>query len=157
MEDTTQKNSQDEEVMHTMPSMEKQPGFSFTLPIFVFLLAIAVLGVGTGYVLARTTGGKVSTNDAPTTKSSVESGKVYGSDDGKTFKDMAEGTLEEGGFEGEGQYHLIRPGGDSQTAYLTSSSLDLSLFVGKKVKVWGATQTAQKAAWLMEVGRVQVE
>ena len=157
MEHKAESKAQDEEVMHTMPNMEKPSSFIFTLPIFIFLLAIAVLGIGTGYVLARTTGGKVATTDAPTTKSAVESGKVYGSDDAKTFSDMAEGTLQEGGIDGEGQYHLDRTGGESQTVYLTSSSLDLSLFVGKKVKVWGATQTAQKAAWLMEVGRVQVE
>jgi hypothetical protein len=65
--------------------------------------------------------------------------------------------LQEGGIDGEGQYHLVRPGGDSQNVYLTSSVVDLSLFVNKKVKVWGQTQTAQKAGWLMEVGRVQVE
>lgn len=157
MENETKTNTQDEEVMHTMPSMETKSASLFTLPIFILLLTIAVLGVGTGYVLARTNSGKVATNEAPTTKSSVEAGKVYGSSDSKTFNNMAEGTLQEGGIEGEGQYHLVRPGGDSQNVYLTSSVVDLSLFVNKKVKVWGQTQTAQKAGWLMEVGRVQVE
>jgi hypothetical protein len=157
METDTQTKEQDEEVMHTMPGMETKTTSLFTLPIFILLLTIAVLGVGTGYVLARTNSGKVATNEAPTTKSSVESGKVYGSSDSKTFNNMAEGTLQEGGIDGEGQYHLVRPGGDSQNVYLTSSVVDLSLFVNKKVKVWGQTQTAQKAGWLMEVGRVQVE
>ena len=27
---------------------------------------------------------------------------------------------------------------------------------GKKIKVWGQTQTAQYAGWLMDVGRVEV-
>ena len=35
-------------------------------------------------------------------------------------------------------------------------SVDLSKFIGKKIKVWGATQTAQHAGWLMDVGRIQV-
>jgi hypothetical protein len=157
MEKETQKSTQDEEVMHEMPGMNTQSKSLFTLPIFILLLSLAVLGVGTGYVLARTTSGKVATQEAPTTKSSVEVGKIYGSADAKTFKDTAEGMLQTGGVEGEGQYHLVRPGGDSQNVYLTSSEVDLSLFVGKKVKIWGATQTAQKAGWLMDVGRVQVE
>jgi hypothetical protein len=87
--------------------------------------------------------------------SGVQSGKTYGSDDLKTYKDSTEGVLKEGGIEGEGQFHLERPGGESQNVYMTSSTVDLSLFLNKKIKVWGATQTAQKAGWLMDVGRVQ--
>ena len=65
--------------------------------------------------------------------------------------------MKNGGTEGEGQYHLVRPGGDSQNVYLTSSSVDLSQFMNQKIKVWGQTQTAQHAGWLMDVGKVQVE
>jgi len=32
----------------------------------------------------------------------------------------------------------------------------LSKFVGKNIKVWGQTQSAQYAGWLMDVGRVEV-
>ena len=39
---------------------------------------------------------------------------------------------------------------------MTSSVVDLSQFVDRKVKVWGSTQTAQVAGWLMDVGRVEV-
>jgi len=60
--------------------------------------------------------------------------------------------LEAGGLDGEGTHHLIRPGGDSQTIYLTSSVVDLSLFVGRKVKVKGETFTPQNAGWFMDVG-----
>ncbi len=88
--------------------------------------------------------------------SSVEKGKTYGVTDTSAFKDTADGTVEKGGIEGEGQYHLVRPGGESQNVYMTSSTVDLSEFVGKKVKVWGATQTAQHAGWLMDVGKVEV-
>jgi hypothetical protein len=40
---------------------------------------------------------------------------------------------------------------------MTSSVVDLSLVLDKKVKVWGETQAAQKAGWLMDVGRVEVQ
>ena len=76
--------------------------------------------------------------------------------DEKTFKDTAEGTLQEGGISGEGTHHLVRPGGDSQNVYLTSTVIDLQSFVGKKVQVWGQTVSARKAGWLMDVGKVKV-
>lgn len=120
--------------------------------IFVFLM---ILGVVTGFFLSKnpsTVGNKTSVLQI----GGPAKGKTFGSDDTKTFKDTAEGKLENGGIEGEGQYHLVRPGGDSQNVYLTSSSVDLSQFIGKKIKVWGQTQTAQTAGWLMDVGRVEV-
>ena len=76
--------------------------------------------------------------------------------DKKTFKDNAEGILRDGGIEGEGQFHLERPGGISQNVYLTSTTVDLSQLIGKKVRVWGETFSAQKAGWLMDVGLVEV-
>lgn len=78
--------------------------------------------------------------------------------DKETFKDSTEGTLKEGGFEGEGNFHLIRPelGGADKNVYLTSTTVDLSEFVGKKVRVWGQTFAAEKAGWLMDVGYIEV-
>ena len=73
-----------------------------------------------------------------------------------SFKDSAEGYLEEGGLEGEGSHKLLRPGGDSQTVYLTSSVTDLDELVGTEVRIWGETFKGQKAGWLMDVGRVEV-
>jgi len=46
----------------------------------------------------------------------------------KTFPDKTEGVLREGGIEGEGNFHLERPGGESQNVYLTSTTVDLELF-----------------------------
>jgi hypothetical protein len=40
--------------------------------------------------------------------------------------------------------------------YLTSSLVDLSQFVKRKIKVWGETQKAKVAGWLMDVGKVEV-
>ena len=83
--------------------------------------------------------------------------RTAGIPDKSTFKDTTEGTLREGGIEGEGSFHLERPGGKSQTVYLTSSTVDLSEYIGKKVKVWGETHTSEKAGWLMDVGYVEVQ
>lgn len=136
----------------TSASAAKKPMKKF----LVSLMVVALLGIGTGFIFSQITKatGKqlipVASID-PTLK-----GKTFGSDDLETFKDTAEGKLVEGGIEGEGQYHLVRPGGDSQNVYLTSSLVDLSQFIGRKVKVWGQTQKAQTAGWLMDVGRVEV-
>ncbi|MGB9707301.1 MAG: hypothetical protein ACPL1D_00915 [Microgenomates group bacterium] len=85
-----------------------------------------------------------------------KSKKKVGIEDKKKFKDRAEGILREGGIDGEGNYHLERPGGPSQNVYLTSSVIDLSQFVGKKIRVWGETFAGEKAGWLMDVGLVEV-
>ncbi|MEK7533939.1 MAG: hypothetical protein AAB600_01240 [Patescibacteria group bacterium] len=128
----------------------------FTSKLIIALIVVIILGVGTGYVFRK----KESINNTGVVKESVstslESREVVGSSDTKTFKDTATGNLKVGGIGGEGAYHLVRPGGDSQNVYLTSSIVDLSIYVGKKVTVWGQTQKAQTAGWLMDVGRVEV-
>lgn len=77
----------------------------------------------------------------------------------QTFKDQAEGTIEKNDQEkyAQGTHKLIRPGGESQTAYLTSSVLDLDKYVGKKVKVFGETFGSSQVGWLMDVGKVETE
>lgn len=131
----------------------------FTKNLFIFLIVAVVLGAMTGYVLSpnrRSVSGDNMLNSGSVDSSKITKGTVVGSNDTKTFKDTATGTLKNGGINGEGQFHLIRPGGDSQSVYLTSSSVDLSKFVGKKIKIWGETQAAQYAGWLMDVGRIEV-
>lgn len=76
----------------------------------------------------------------------------------QTFKDEAEGTVEKNedlDRYAQGTHKLIRPGGESQTAYLTSSVLDLDEYVGKKVKVFGETFGSNQVGWLMDVGKVE--
>lgn len=128
-----------------------------TKKLMVFLIAAAILGVATGYMLS---GGEVSKksveNGGSIAVEDVEKGAIVGSDDTKTFKDTAEGTLKAGGINGEGAFHLERPGGESQYVYLTSSIVDLSKFLNRKIKVWGETQQAKVAGWLMDVGRIEV-
>jgi hypothetical protein len=141
-------------VMHNFTDSDKL--FS-PMAFGIFAVAI-ILGVSAGYMLSR---GKPATSLTTSgtkaeTSFSLPKGTVVGSNDTSTFKDTAEGVLQKGGIEDEGQFHLVRPGGDSQNVYLTSSIVDLSQFVGKKVKINGQTQKAQHAGWLMDVGRVEV-
>lgn len=142
-------------VMHDFSDTQNRPFFTF--PLILFLTGIILLGVTSGYLLSKN-GGKIGPVDVGKVANggSVQVGKTYGSTDTQTYKDTAEGIVKEGGVEGEGQYHLVRPGGESQNVYMTSSNVDLSQFIDRKVKVWGATQKAQKVGWLMDVGRVEV-
>lgn len=126
-----------------------------SMKLLGIVLVIILVGVGTGYTLANSGIGPV-TRDPAVKDYDVTTGKSFGEKDAEEFPDTAEGTLREGGVEGEGAYHLERPGGESQNVYLTSSIVDLSQFVGKKIKVDGSTQTAQVAGWLMDVGYVEV-
>lgn len=119
--------------------------------IIVVYVLLVVLGVGTGYLLSRASAGGSSV------PGSIKTAKVSGSTDTTTFKDTAVGVIQKGGSDGEGTHQLIRDGGPSQTVTLTSSEVDLDQFVGKKVKVYGQTLAAQKAAWLMDVGRVELQ
>ncbi len=124
--------------------------------LLILVLVVILLGAGSGFVIAKGTVSQVKTSNEIKDASQVTKGTALGSNDTSTFKDTAEGVLKTGGIDGEGQYHLERSGGDSQNVYLTSSTLDLSLVKERKVKVWGQTQKAQHAGWLMDVGRVEV-
>lgn len=117
---------------------------------FVFVALAVVFGVFIGIVPSKLF------KKSGTEKTSSTSNKSVGVVDKKTFKDSVTGILREGGIDGEGNYHIERPGGESQNAYLTSSAVDLSEFVGKKVTVWGQTFSGQKAGWLMDVGLVEI-
>ncbi|MBI2614007.1 MAG: hypothetical protein HYW62_04525 [Candidatus Levybacteria bacterium] len=128
----------------------------FTRNLFIFIIGAVVMGGMVGFILSDRKSSGNTLNTGTINSSEISKGTVVGSSDTKTFKDMATGTLKEGGIKGEGQFHLVRPGGDSQNVYLTSSSVDLSKFVGKKIKIWGETEKAQYAGWLMDVGRVEV-
>jgi hypothetical protein len=122
----------------------------------IIILAIIGAGALSGYFLANRKVGPVSIGSAGGAEVAKGS-KEVGVKDGN-FKDTAEGRLEvnDGEVVAEGSHKLIRPGGQSQTAYLTSSIIDLNQFVGKCVQVWGETFAAQQAGWLMDVGRLKV-
>lgn len=145
----------DTETMRAFKSDKEEPS---TLKVLFVLLLMAALGVGTGYAAAAFTAqpGKKSAIPQALNPNAPQKGQSFGVEDTAEYKDTAEGVVKEGGIEGEGQYHLERPGGESQNVYMTSSTVDLSKFVDKKIKVWGATQAAQTAGWLMDVGKVEV-
>lgn len=125
------------------------------LPVLLIILAIG-LGIFTGFYFSGK-GGKVSTlGRGSVPQERIVKGSEFGSDDLSRFKDTAIGVLETGGMDGEGTHKLLREGGPSQTVYLTSSVLDLEQFIGKKIQIWGETFKAQKAGWLMDVGRIKI-
>ena len=151
---THQTHVQSTEQVPVVHQMEAEKHSSLPLPFLILGILLIFAGVATGYMLSSRSSS--STTSSSGSLSSSGGKKVFGAPDAKAFTDQAEGTLEKGGIDGEGTHKLIRPGGDSQTVYLTSSVVDLDQFAGKKVKVWGQTFSAKKAAWLMDVGRVEV-
>ncbi len=124
---------------------------------FIFVAIAVILGMAFGFGITKLSAKKVKTDGS---KTSAKAGKdipqSMGIKDKKTFPDKTEGVLREGGIEGEGNFHLERPGGESQNVYLTSTTVDLELFIGKKINVWGQTFKGQKAGWLMDVGYVEL-
>lgn len=122
-------------------------------PYILGSVLVVLVGVGVGWLISAK--GKISLGGSQITDSKPGA-KEAGIINEKLYPETTEGTLEEGGIKGEGTYHLIRPGGDSQTVYLTSTAVDMSNFVGKKVQVWGKSASAKYAPWLMEIGRIKV-
>ena len=141
-------------------SNSMKPTFS-KLAIILSVVAIAA-GAATGYGGFKLKSKSVSLLPSPSglqrvaEEGQIKVGDIFGVKDEQTFKDSAEGYLEIGGINGEGSHKIIRPGGISQTVYLTSSITDLDKFDGMEVKIWGETFKGQKAGWLMDVGRIEI-
>lgn len=119
-------------------------------------IVVVLAGIGVGYLLSGVGGSKTSSSGSDTGNSIVTNKNEAGIADESKFSTTADGVLEEGGIGGEGTYHLVRGAGPSQYAYLTSSVVDLSVFEGKKVQVWGETISGKKAGWLIDVGKIKV-
>lgn len=139
--------------MHSINATETPKLVPFPVVILICAVVVIASGVG-GYMMVKKSP-SATTNTSQGT--SVQTDKAAGVVDKKTFNTDATGILREGGIEGEGNFHLERPGGVSQNAYLTSSTVDLSKYIGKKVKVWGQTFQGQKAGWLMDVGLIEIQ
>jgi len=132
------------------------------LPVIIVFILVAIGGFYSGaWLKAKNSGTIVSAElsdiQADIPQSGVKVGDIFGSANEKAFKDPATGVIDKGGFKGEGTHQLVRPGGVSQTVYLTSSTIDLDALVGHQVTVWGETFKGQKVGWLMDVGRAKVE
>jgi hypothetical protein len=149
----TEKNL-DSEIVKSVDDINKNNSIIMKKYVMSVYIILIVLGIVTGFILSGKSFPKISNKSS---QNVVQTDKSVGSTDIKTFKDSAEGVIEKGGLSGEGTHKLTRDGGPSQTVYLISSVVDLDSFVGKKVKVWGQTMSAQKAAWLMDVGKVEQE
>ena len=127
------------------------------LPYFVVVVIVA-LGIGTGLVASSVQKAKAQNHQAVSLEEEELSPQQQQSF-AQTFRDEAEGTVEKNDDldkYAQGTHKLLRPGGESQTAYLTSSVLDLDEYVGKKVKVFGETFGSSQVGWLMDVGKVEV-
>lgn len=136
-----------------------------SLPLILILIS---LGLASGFWFSRfeknplsqsegifSSNKNIISSDEIDTASDLEIGKIYGNN-GKIYKDIATGVIEKGNINGEGTHILKRDGGDTQRVSLTSSAVDLDLFVGKKVEVKGETNASNKTAWLLDVGTVKV-
>jgi hypothetical protein len=151
------------------PSME--PSLTSTNPrgkqknLTLVMVIVGVLaGAVTGFFVAQKRlllaggstplSGKLEQN--PSSASAIKVGDVFGTKDEGTFRDSAEGILMAGGIDGEGSHHIERGENKSQWVYVTSSVVDLDMFVGHRVQVWGETNQGKKAGWLMDVGKLKV-
>lgn len=122
-------------------------------PVLIITIVVMLFtGILTGFLLSKINQNKQSSS---ATTNTTNAPKTAGTMNKEIFKDKAEGLLKEGGIDGEGNFHLERPGGLSQNVYLTSSTIDLAGYIGKKVRVWGATFKGQQAGWLMDVGYIE--
>ena len=117
------------------------------------IIASLLAGLSTGYFLS-------SSEKSSSESKTDSSGPVKAAQqDTRTFRDFAQGKIAKkpeptkAEEYTEGTHILVRDGAVPVT--LTSSVVDLSLYEGKKVKVFGETQKAIKEGWLMDVGRVE--
>jgi hypothetical protein len=135
-------------LIHPLDTQGMEEGISY-IKFFGLLAGAIILGTVVGLAITKLQG-------VTKTVTGTKLQKIAGIANKKTFKDTASGILQEGGVDGEGNFHLKRPGGESQNVYLTSTTVDLSAYLGKKVRVWGETFKAEKAGWLMDVGLVEL-
>ncbi|OGD90046.1 hypothetical protein A3D07_02535 [Candidatus Curtissbacteria bacterium RIFCSPHIGHO2_02_FULL_42_15] len=143
------------EQLRAVPDKTK---FAKILPYFIVLVIVG-LGIFTGLVLTSVQKAKAQNQQAKSIEEEELSPQQQESF-AQTFRDEAEGTVEKNDDldkYAQGTHKLLRPGGESQTAYLTSSVLDLDEYVGKKVKVFGETFGSSQVGWLMDVGKVEVQ
>lgn len=157
-----QKTAPNKKYTQSQESAQMAKKSSKPITTIIIALVVVLAGIGTGYVLSKVVsfdGGGGSSQPvavAPDEPDQITAGETYGS---KTngFSDEATGVLIEGGTDGEGTHRLLRPGGESQIICITSSVLDMDLFVGHQIVIWGETFDTQKCGWFMDVGRVEVQ
>ena len=147
-------------LVQEFPTEIKKTDWKGILIPSLVILAIVVVGTVSGYFLSRVgfTSGVTESTQLTGGAELIQGPNEVGIKDETAFKDTAQGKIEanDNGDIPEGSHKLLRPGGPSQTAYLTSSVLDLNQFRGKCVQIWGETFASQEAGWLMDVGRIKI-
>lgn len=126
------------------------------LPVVVIII-IVLAGVLTGIVISSRNKNALIAQKAAVSEENLSPDQKKSFN--QTFRDSAEGIIQKNDKldkYAQGSHLLIRPGGDDQTAFLTSTVLDLDQYVGKKVKVYGETFGSSQVGWLMDVGKVEV-
>lgn len=150
------------------PNIEKNSSSSISLPLIIIIVTFAI---ASGFFVSRFTPSTSSTSssqnqnsisgetplstDNISSSTQIKVGTLYGNTTAK-YSDNATGVLQSGGVNGEGTHTLEREGGVTQRAALTSSSVDLDLFVGKKVEIHGQTQSSTRAGWFLDVISIKV-
>lgn len=122
-------------------------------PYIAGACGVVILGVVGAWLISSKFIAKSTPKAAP---GSIVTSTSAGMLDPNTKYDTATGNLKDGGLNGTGTHHLENDNGPSHYVYLTSSVVDLSQFVGKKVQVWGQTLASKTVPWLMDVAKVQV-
>lgn len=152
--ESSAKSQPQETVTQPLSSKTSSGKLAKLLP-FLLVIIVVALGIGTGLVLASANRAK-STEVKTITEEELPA--EIKENFAQTFSDEAEGTVEKNDDldkYAQGTHKLIRPGGETQTAYLTSTTLDLDEYVGKKVKVYGETFGSSQVGWLMDVGKIE--
>jgi hypothetical protein len=139
----------------------KKPQF---LSVYIILIIVA-LAIASGFWLSRfqktdknslsSSNKNIISIEEIESADQIEIGKNYGNS-GKIYQDTATGVVEKGNINGVGTHILKREGGETQSVSLTSSSVDLDLFIDRKVEVKGETNASNKTSWLLDVGLVTV-
>ena len=154
MEDTATQKIPETTPLRSVPAKNPLGALAKVLPLFIIALIVG-LGLFTGLILSSRA---KSASMAPIAQKEEDLTPEAKESFAQTFKDEAEGLIEKNDKldkYAQGTHKLVRTGGESQTAYLTSSMLDLDDFTGKNVKVFGETFGSSQVGWLMDVGKVE--
>lgn len=142
-------------IVKKIPSQDSGSKIKKLLPIIIVVIVVS-LGIVSGLLLSSKSKSSQSSTQGALSEENL-SGEQKQSFN-QTFRDQAEGVIERNDDldkYAQGTHKLIRPGGEDQTAFLTSSVLDLDEYNGKKVKVFGETFGSSQVGWLMDVGKVE--
>lgn len=145
-----------------IPGLRKVPAKNLlakikpALPIIIAVVVVS-FGVFTGLILSSRSKNANTAASASSFEESLPAEQKQSFN--QTFRDSAEGVIQKNDSDkyAQGAWKLIRPGGEDQTAYLTSSVIDLDAYIGKKVKVYGETFGSSQVGWLMDVGKVEAK